>query len=147
MPAFHFSFALSSSGSTYERWRLVDRLLPSNRTPMIELPPGLGSATTTPVRILVLGLREMPNSLNRTRSPNSSSIVIWLSPSARRRMASNPDRQRSLVSSCWGNPSRNVRMRIIRGTPSRRAEIGGEGQARKYDEPNGEPAHASLPGV
>ena len=39
----------------------------------------LGSATTTPLRTLVLGLRETPNLLNRTRSPNSRSIVIWLS--------------------------------------------------------------------
>jgi len=47
----------------------------------------------------------------------------------------------------WCNGSRNVRMRIIRGTPSCRAEISGEGQARSYDEANGEPAHASLLGV
>ena len=48
---------------------------------------------------------------------------------------------------CWCNRSRNVRMRIIRCTPSCRAEISGEGKARGYDEANGEPAHASLPGV
>ena len=47
---------------------MVGRLLPSNRT-LIDALPGLGNATTTPVRILILGLRDTPNSVKRTRSP------------------------------------------------------------------------------
>jgi len=41
---------------------MVGRLLPSNRT-LIDALPGLGNATTTPVRILILGLRNTPNGL------------------------------------------------------------------------------------
>ena len=40
-------------------------------------------ATITPVRTLVFGLREMPNSLNLTRSPKARLIVIFPSPSPR----------------------------------------------------------------
>jgi hypothetical protein len=41
---------------------MVGSLLPSNRT-LIDALPGLGNATTTPVRILILGLRDTPNSV------------------------------------------------------------------------------------
>ena len=56
---------------------MVGRLLPSNRT-LIDALPGLGNATTTPVQILILGLRDPPNSVKRTRLPISSLIDIAL---------------------------------------------------------------------
>ena len=46
---------------------------------------------------------------------------------------------------CRTNAPGDVHLAIIRGTPSCRAEISGEYQARSYDEPNGEPAHALVP--
>ena len=39
---------------------------------------GLGSATTTPERVVVLGFRAIPNSVNRTRSPSWNSRSIFL---------------------------------------------------------------------
>jgi hypothetical protein len=41
----------------------------------------------------------------------------------------------------------DVHLAIIRGTPSSCAEISSEYQARSYDEPNGEAAHALVPGA
>jgi hypothetical protein len=48
---------------------------------------------------------------------------------------------------CRTNAPGDVHLAIIRGTPSCCAEISGEYQARSYDEPNGEPAHALVPGA
>src|SRR6478672_273782 len=71
------------SSSTYERCMDVGLWLPSSRTPTVPLQYlGLGSATTTPERVVVLGLRAIPNSVNRTRSPSWSSRAILISPSA-----------------------------------------------------------------
>jgi hypothetical protein len=51
------------------------------------------------------------------------------------------------LSLCWRNTTRDVRMGIIRGTPTCCAEVSREDEARNYDEPNGELAHVSLPRV
>src|ERR1700680_4609094 len=48
---------------------------------------------------------------------------------------------------CRTNAPGDVHLAIIRGAPSCCAEISGEYQARSYDEPNGEPAHALVPGT
>jgi hypothetical protein len=48
---------------------------------------------------------------------------------------------------CRTNMPGNVHLAIIRGTPSSCAEISGKYQARSYDEPNGEPAHALVLGA
>jgi hypothetical protein len=67
------------SSSTYERCIAVGLLLPSSRTPTVTLRYlGLGSATTTPERAVVLGFRAIPNFVNRTRSPSWSSRSIFL---------------------------------------------------------------------
>ena len=71
----HLPSASASSSSTYEVWTLVGRLLPSNKMLRDALRlPRLKSATTTPLRDLIFGLREIPNSFKRTRSPNLISI-------------------------------------------------------------------------
>jgi hypothetical protein len=46
---------------------------------------------------------------------------------------------------CRTNAPGDVHLAIIRGTPSCCAEIGGEHQARNYDEPNDEPTHVFSP--
>lgn len=46
---------------------------------------------------------------------------------------------------CRTNAPADVHLAFIRGTPSGCAEIGGEHQARNYDEPNDEPTHVFSP--
>jgi hypothetical protein len=54
---------------------VVGRMFPSNSTVIDALPLlCLDSPTTTPVRALILGLRDAPNSVILTRSPNSNLI-------------------------------------------------------------------------
>jgi hypothetical protein len=48
---------------------------------------------------------------------------------------------------CRANAPGDVHLAIIRGTPSSCAEMSSEYQARSYDEPNGEAAHALVRGA